>query len=383
MDASRRLRRVYYRDAPAGHRQPPLGKAVGASACVPALFPPVTMAELYDDIDVELVDGGVHDNQGIASLLDQDCTVVLVSDASGQMRDAEHPKRGLLGGREPLELDADEPRPRRRRSPSSPAACAPAALRGLMVVHLKKGLPAPPRDWSRLPGAVPSPKTTRSPRDVAAAPRYGIDLDVQRALAELRTDLDAFSDDEAYALMAAGYAMTRVELAQGLGEPPPADPELERQVSWPFAEVLAKLGRPDGESGLGQALRPGRARFFRWLVARRLRRAKPPRGSLGRLLDRTGISALPRLAARGAEVVIVSPLREISARRSHSSADWRRAVADRNRSERPPASEPRRWAARTPVAQGSSSRRAALTGLYRRDSGCFRCAAPDLSAPPH
>ena len=32
---------------------------------------PVTMEKLYDDVAVELVDGGVHDNQGIASLLDQ------------------------------------------------------------------------------------------------------------------------------------------------------------------------------------------------------------------------------------------------------------------------------------------------------------------------
>ena len=67
--------------------------AVAASACVPGLFPPIELKRLYDGIDVELVDGGVYDNQGIASLLEQDCTVFLVSDASGQLPDDEDPAR--------------------------------------------------------------------------------------------------------------------------------------------------------------------------------------------------------------------------------------------------------------------------------------------------
>lgn len=310
VEASRRLRRVYYRDAPDGHRHPPLGKAVGASACVPGLFPPVTMEKLYDDVAVELVDGGVHDNQGIASLLDQDCTVALVSDASGQMRDLEHPERGLLAvanrsnsilmsrvrGAEYTELAS------LRRS---------GTLRGLMIVHLKKGLPSPPRDWSRCQEPYDPEDDALAPGVGVRRPPYGIDEQVQRALSELRTDLDSFTDDEAYALMAAGYAMTRFELSQALPDPPPGDPELEALASWPFAPMLARLGQPDAESGLLQALQPGRARFFRSFVAWRLRRAQQPRGSLGRLLDRTGISAVPRLAARGAELVIVSPLRKI------------------------------------------------------------------------
>jgi len=273
VDASRRLRRVYYRDLPPGQPPPALGRAVGASACVPALFPPVTMQGLYEGIDVELVDGGVHDNQGIASLLDQDCTVVMVSDASGQMRDAEHPKRDLLGvaSRSNSVLMA---RVRSAQITELASLRRAQALRGLMIVHLKKGLPAPPRDWTACQEPYRPEDDALAP-DADAEPRYRIDPEVQRALAELRTDLDAFSDDEAYSLMAAGYEMTRVELAAGLGNAAAADSELEREVSWPFADMLAKLGRPDGEGGLATALRPGRARFFRWLLARRLRRAKP------------------------------------------------------------------------------------------------------------
>ncbi len=309
-EASRRLRRVYYRDAPEGHRQPPLGKAVGASACVPGLFPPVTMEKLYDDVDVELVDGGVHDNQGIASLLDQDCSVALVSDASGQMRDLEHPERGLL----PVANRSNSILMNRVRGAEYTELAGlrrSGTLRGLMIVHLKKGLPSPPRDWSRCQEPYDPEDDALAPGVGVQRPPYGIDEQVQRALSELRTDLDSFTDDEAYALMAAGYAMTRFELSHALPDPPRADPELEALASWPFAPMLARLDEPDAESGLLQALQPGRARFFRGFVAWRLRRAQQPPGPLGRLLDRTGISAVPRLAARGAELVVVSPLRKI------------------------------------------------------------------------
>jgi hypothetical protein len=152
------------------------------------------------------------------------------------------------------------------------------AIRGLMIVHLKKGLPAPPRDWIDCQEPY-RPEDDALVPDADAKPRYRIDPEAQRALAELRTDLDAFSDDEAYSLMAAGYEMARVELGEALGDAASANPELEREVSWPFAETLARLGRPDSETGLATALRPGRARFFRRLAARRLRRARPTDGS--------------------------------------------------------------------------------------------------------
>ena len=57
----------------------PLARVVGASSCVPGLFPPVSIS---GDL---LVDGGVSDNQGIEGLKEEGCDVMLVSDASGQM----------------------------------------------------------------------------------------------------------------------------------------------------------------------------------------------------------------------------------------------------------------------------------------------------------
>jgi predicted acylesterase/phospholipase RssA len=260
VDASRRLRRVYYRDAPDIDelQRPKLGKAVAASACVPAIFPPITLERLYDDIDVELVDGGVHDNQGIASLLEQDCAVILVSDASGQLRDDEDPKRWLLNvlkrsnsilmkrvrGAQYSELQG------RRRS---------GALRGFLAVHLTKGLSASPRDWSACQERW-QPEDDALPGDRGSP--YGIDPDVQRALAELRTDLDKFSDDEAYALMAAGYLMTKHDLAGALPDLVRGDPALLPDGDWPFADILAEMTSPDA-SRLAKSLDGGDARFFR------------------------------------------------------------------------------------------------------------------------
>ena len=108
IDANYRLRRMYYKQAPARYRKFRLGYAVAASSCVPGLFEPLILDGLYPDdpegklnhdslISVRLVDGGACDNQGIASLMDQDCTVMLISDASGQMEAKNVPGGGPLG----------------------------------------------------------------------------------------------------------------------------------------------------------------------------------------------------------------------------------------------------------------------------------------------
>ena len=93
IDGNDYLRRMYYSEAPAAYRKGVrLGHAVAASACVPGLFPALKLPKLYERHPVvRLVDGGVHDNQGIAALLDQECSVIIVSDASGQMRSRGEP----------------------------------------------------------------------------------------------------------------------------------------------------------------------------------------------------------------------------------------------------------------------------------------------------
>jgi predicted acylesterase/phospholipase RssA len=302
VDASRRLRRIYYGDAPPAHQKPRLATAVGASAAVPGLFPPVRLEALYkgdgseeDWVDVELADGGVFDNQGIASLIEQDCGVLLVSDASGQAREDDAPKRGILGVAK-RSNSVLMSRVRGAQLEDLAARTRSGALRGTMIVHLKKGLPDPPRDWRECQEPYCAKDDVLAPPE-EAEPLYGIDPEAQRALAELRTDLDLFSADEANALMAAGYRMAKHELTVGLGDPGSADKALEDAASWPFAPMLASLEDP---GKLTAELRIGNARFFR--RARRLKQAifgtKP--GAL---------SALWRGAKKGADVGVVHPVR--------------------------------------------------------------------------
>jgi hypothetical protein len=127
-----------------------------------------------------------------------------------------------------------------------------------MGVHLTKGLPATPKDWRgcREPWR---PEDDELPSDPAG---YGIDAGVQRALAELRTDLDAFSDDEAFALMAAGYQMTTTDLRAALPDLADGDRALELGAGWPFWQWLQEMQSGDA-SRLRDSLLPGRLRILR------------------------------------------------------------------------------------------------------------------------
>ena len=98
VDGNERLRRLYYRDAPKGFPRVRLGHAVAASSCVPGLFGPFALNGLYEERTIRLVDGGVYDNQGVAGLLEQDCAVMLVSDASGQMGSKSSSERWSMYG---------------------------------------------------------------------------------------------------------------------------------------------------------------------------------------------------------------------------------------------------------------------------------------------
>ena len=63
-----------------------LARAVDESACVPGVFAPLEIADAYSNCTkVRPVDGGVHDNQGTVALLAQDCDVIPVSDARGEL----------------------------------------------------------------------------------------------------------------------------------------------------------------------------------------------------------------------------------------------------------------------------------------------------------
>jgi hypothetical protein len=228
IDANYRLRRMYYDDAPPPHKKIRLGHAVAASACAPGLFEPIVLPNLYErKIDAEvnvgsefknqpitgrLVDGGVHDNQGIMGLLEKDCNAVIVSDASGQMESDNNPSKGVLGV--PLRSNSIlMARVREAEYRELEARRRSGVLRNLTFIHLKKDLEVHPVDWI---GCEDSPYFGKERRsiDLKDETDYGILKEIQERLAAIRTDLDSFCDAEAYALMTSGYRMVDPELHQ-------------------------------------------------------------------------------------------------------------------------------------------------------------------------
>ncbi|HEX5937529.1 MAG TPA: hypothetical protein VFZ75_07575, partial [Actinomycetota bacterium] len=82
-----------------------------------------------------------------------------------------------------------------RRLPGEPSPLA--------LIHLRKGTTVG-RVWPTGPGGAPA-------RDVDGGPPpstdFGVDPRAMELLADLRTDLDSFSEVEAKALMSAGYVV--------------------------------------------------------------------------------------------------------------------------------------------------------------------------------
>jgi predicted acylesterase/phospholipase RssA len=254
VDSADRLRRMYHPEAPENHRHTRLGHAVCASSCVPALFPPVVLRDLFPALAVRLVDGGVHDNQGVASLLDQDCSVVLVSDASGSKDTIAKPLPDPLSALSRTQSVLMS-RVREAQFLDMAARRAASTLRGLMFIHLRRGLDRHPRTWIGGEHSRDEPEVTADPMT-----SYGIRKDVQKPLAELRTDLDAFSDLEALALMNSGYRMTRECVPVALAELPTT----ERSHSWRFLDVDPAMRGDADHDRLVKSLRAGSKLFFKY-----------------------------------------------------------------------------------------------------------------------
>src|SRR3954449_1341216 len=193
VDKNTILKRTKWADLPQACRDFPLGGAVVASACSPGGSPPMVVPGLFDDLTVELVDGGVHDNQGVEGLVDRDCTHRIISDGSGQMPDIERPSTRLPAvlGRV-ISIYGDAEREQRLLQLLREGG-------SVAFMHLQTGLPA----RERTPGGKVSEKAA-----ALESTDFGVAEDVQRALAQVRTDLDAFCEVEAWALMADAYQLT-------------------------------------------------------------------------------------------------------------------------------------------------------------------------------
>jgi predicted acylesterase/phospholipase RssA len=178
----------------------PLGIAVAASACVPGLFTPLALTELYGDIVPLLVDGGVYDNQGISPIIYEGCSHVIVSDASGQLDFMENLRNDPVG----VTKRTNSVLLNRIRNQGLEFADYIQRNRddkidNEILLHLREGLkPEIIEPFEKFEGNVDSgPDKTY----------YGINKKVQLLLSGLRTDLDSFTEAEAFALMYSGYCM--------------------------------------------------------------------------------------------------------------------------------------------------------------------------------
>ena len=204
-----------------------LGQAVAASCCVPGLYDPLCLSGLYkteagEDIIVRLVDGGVFDNQGLISLFAAGCTHIICSDASDLLKHVRDPSTRLIN----------------------------AAIRANEIM------------MDRIRNKILDDLFARPPQTYAffhlgaAVSQQTFPADAQQllyALSHLRTDLDSFTDQEAYTLMYYGYRLVSEKL-QG-AEPSAAD--------WRFLLIQDVLRDESGRRLLLQHLGVGSRQLFK------------------------------------------------------------------------------------------------------------------------
>lgn len=163
-----------------------LGQAVAASCCVPGIFGPLQIRNLYraggKPLTVRLVDGGLVDNQGLASLFAENCTHIICSDASDILKFDPHPPVQFLNAA----LRANDILMDRIRGKSLKELFAYGEGR---VALFDMG--------------DPDTRGDIFPEDSEK---------IVQALTRIRTDLDSFSDREADTLMYYGYQLSRREM---------------------------------------------------------------------------------------------------------------------------------------------------------------------------
>lgn len=229
----------------------PLGHAVAASACVPGLFHPLSITGLYKDkwlkenqtITPQLVDGGVLDNQGIEALLQNQCDCFVISDAAGQMEVqnevSTEPLSVLLRVSDILQ---DKVRSDGLKHLLTRTCQMDTQLNNVAFMDLRQGLAIREIAWIDKDNWQENDKTIP-----ANASEFLVDPQVQQKLALMRTDLDAFTEVEAYSLMLDGYQMSEKRLArfkEGIAYADINQAAHQGKVEWQFKAIAPWLEKP-------------------------------------------------------------------------------------------------------------------------------------------
>ncbi|MBI4852739.1 MAG: patatin-like phospholipase family protein [Acidobacteria bacterium] len=239
------------------HGDFPLSYAIAASAALPAVFAPIKISNLYNNIDLQLVDGGVHDNQGIEALLNFDCTNFIISDASRPLDFEANPDisndgillrvRSILGSR--------------LREEQIYRMIEGEHKNHTAFIHLQK-------DFSIIKQSYLT--TSRNNHETTplrfisdfTLPKNNLEIapQVQQALSHIRTHLDSFTDVEAYSLMFYGYQVS----LQAILETPSLKQLITKtsnSINWKFFKIASWAKAPT--FNYLQQLQVGSERFLK------------------------------------------------------------------------------------------------------------------------
>jgi hypothetical protein len=161
----------------------------------------------------------------------------------------DHPSGGRLGV--PLRsFSISMARVRQSQYQELSARLRSGLLKGLMFLHLKKDLDVDPVDWRECQDPHDASDETRPARRRGVLTYYGLQKSVQQLLSAIRTDLDSFTEIEAFSLMTSGYRMARASFdLPGFRAPITPSP------AWRFLEVEPLLTPGPGFDEITQHLR--------------------------------------------------------------------------------------------------------------------------------
>ena len=204
------------------YRNIPLSIAVSASACVPALFAPLALTDLYPEVIPQLVDGGVYDNQGLSTIFYEKCTEVIISDAGGQVNFIRDPSTNFYN----VLSRTNSVLMNQLRNEGLESAVMRKKTKMLdkkIILHLKKDLD--------IDSIYPGQREPMADKAKKQNTTYGINKYVQYLMSNIRTDLDSFTDVEAHSLMYDGYAMAKQDLESQVSN------QVYQDKLWDFLQI--------------------------------------------------------------------------------------------------------------------------------------------------